>query len=202
MKIDSLKGTLFLWVLVPLTAVVVVNLWTSYLNARNTANLVCDRTLEASARSIAEDASVDQGMITAQIPPSALEMFNTGHGDRVYYHVEQNDGRLLAGRIDLPLPRNRAPLSQPISYEQAFRNQPMRLIALDYPVVGAAPALSVLVVVGVTLKARNAMLLDIWLTAAIQQFILLLLAGCMFAIGLTRGLSPLISLRDAVLRRN
>ena len=202
MKIDSLKGTLFFWVLVPLAVVVAVNLWMGYRNARGTADLVTDRTLAASARSIAEFAAVEQGMVTAQIPPSALEMFDTGHGDHVYYHVEADDGRLLAGSLDMPLPARGASLSQPVSYRDSYRHQPMRLIALEYPVVGAASASSVLVAVGVTLKAHNAMLMDIWLAAAIQQFFLLVLAACMIGIGLTRGLAPLINLRDAVLRRD
>ncbi len=202
MKIESLKGTLLFWVLVPLAAVVAVNLWTSYLNARGTADLVTDRTLEASVRSIAEYTSVEQGMIAAQIPPSALEMFNTGHGDHVYYRVESDDGRLLAGYADVPVPKDRGPQSQPIAYQHDFRSQPMRLIAMEYPVVGAGPAVSVLVVVGVTLKAHNAMLLNIWLTAAIQQFVLLVIAGGMIGTGLTRGLAPLLRLRDAVLRRD
>jgi len=202
MKIDSLKGTLLCWVLVPLAVVVAVNLWTSYLNARGTADLVADRTLEASVRSIAEHTSVEQGMVTAQIPPAALEMFNTGYGDHVYYHVESDDGRLLAGYKDLPLPKTRTTFSRPFSYGGAYRKQPVRLMAMEYPVVGAASASSVQVVVGVTLKARTAMLLDIFLTSAIQQFVLLFIAGGMIGIGLTRGLTPLLSLRDAVLKRD
>jgi len=202
MKRDSLKGTLLRWVLGPLAVVVAVNLWTSYRNARGTADLVTDRTLEASVRSIAEHISVEQDLITAQIPPSALEMFNTGYGDHVYYRVEADDGRLLAGYGDVPLPQERGTLSQPFGYRQSYRSRPMRLIAMEYPVIGAEPVASVLVAVGVTLKARNAMLQDIWLTAAVQQFILLVIAGGMVGIGLTRGLAPLISLRDAVLRRD
>lgn len=202
MKSDSLKGTLLRWVLGPLAVVVAVNLWTSYLNARGTADLVTDRTLEASVRSIAEHISVEQDLIAAQIPPSALEMFNTGHGDHVYYRVEADDGRLLAGYGDVPLPPERGTLSQPFGYQQSYRNRPMRLIAMEYPVIGAEPVVAVVVTVGVTLRARNAMLQDIWLTAAVQQFILLALAGGMIGIGLTRGLAPLISLRDAVLRRD
>lgn len=202
MKSDSLQGTLLRWVLGPLAVVVAVNLWTSYLNASGTADLVADRTLEASVRSIAEHISVEQDLITAQIPPSALEMFNTGHGDHVYYRVEADDGRLLAGYGDVPLPPERGPVSQPVAYQHSYRGKPMRLIAMEYPVIGAEPVISVLVTVGVTLRARNAMLQDIWLTAAIQQFILLVMAGGMIGIGLTRGLAPLITLRDAVLRRD
>ena len=201
MKIDSLKGTLLCWVLLPLAVVVAVNLWTSYLNARGTADLVTDRTLEASVRSIAESTSVESGMINAEIPPSALEMFNTGHGDHVFYRVEADDGRLLAGYIDLPLPKTRDVLSQPFGFVDAYRNQPMRLVSMEYPVVGAAPVSSLQVVVGVTLKARDAMVFDIWVTAVIQQFALLIIAGSLIGVGLTRGLSPLLSLRDAVLRR-
>jgi len=202
MRRESLKATLLVWVLGPLAVVVAVNLWTSYLNARSTADLVTNRTLEASVRTIAEYTSAEQGLITAVIPPSALEMFDTGYGDHVYYRVESDDGRLLAGYKDLPLPTTRSAVSQPLRYDGTFRHQRMRMVAMEYPVVGAAAASSVQVVVGVTLKARTAMLLDLLLTSAVQQFVLLFIAGGMISIGLTRGLTPLISLRDAVLRRN
>ena len=69
-----------------------------------TADLLTDRTLISSARSIAENIHESDGVIQAPIPPSALEMFATDDRDRVIYRVNGPRGELIAGSPDT-LPR-------------------------------------------------------------------------------------------------
>ncbi|TIN60231.1 MAG: sensor histidine kinase, partial [Mesorhizobium sp.] len=75
MKISSLRLQLLAWVVLPLTALVTVNLWTSQRNALATADLVTDRMLVGSARAIAERVAMAEGVLDATIPPAAIEMF-------------------------------------------------------------------------------------------------------------------------------
>ena len=67
---------------------------------------------------IAEDVRLDRGVIDATIPPVALEMFDTGHRDRVYYRVDTAEGRLLTGYPDLPLPRGTPKEGVPLHFSR------------------------------------------------------------------------------------
>ncbi|MDR6293031.1 two-component system sensor histidine kinase TctE [Inquilinus ginsengisoli] len=201
MRIKSLRLELLLWLIVPLAGVVAVNVWTTYRGAAATADLVTDRMLLASARAIAEQTRVDRGVIEALIPPVALEMFATGNQDRVYYRVQTAEGRLLTGYPDLPLATMTAEGEDPAALEQPYRDEALRLIAISHPVVGAGAASPVEVAVGVTLHSHAALARQLWLRALGQQSLLLLVAGILALIGLARGLTPLLRLRNAVQRR-
>ena len=65
MRLD-LRAHLLAWVLAPLTLLAAVNALAGYRSARDTANLVADRTLLASARVIAEAARAEDGRL--QVP--------------------------------------------------------------------------------------------------------------------------------------
>ncbi len=201
MRIRSLRLQLLIWLILPLAGVVGLNVWTSYGAARATAQLVTDRMLAASARAIAEPTRVDHGVIEALIPPVALEMFATGHLDRVYYRVETADGRLLTGYPDLPKPPRPGITFEPQSYDGRYRDQDLRLAALTHPVVGAGADGPIRVVVGVTLASHEAMVRELWIGGFGQQVLLLVGAGLLAIVGLNRGLAPLLRLRDAVRQR-
>lgn len=82
---ESLRVQLLLWIVLPLIGVICVNLVISFQSAEATADLVSDQLLLASARVIAEAVTVDtNGTVAVDIPPAALEMFDIGHGDRVF----------------------------------------------------------------------------------------------------------------------
>lgn len=201
MPSNSLQRRLTLWLLLPLSGIVVVNLGLAAQSARDTADAVTQRMLAASARAIAEGTGVEQGVVDARIPPVALEMFSTGDGDRVYYRVQGADSRLLTGYPDLPLPP--APealrLLQPDFYAASYLGRPLRLVAFLHPLIGAGAASPVLVLVGVTGGSHDAMVRDLMLGALGQQGLLLAVAALLSAVGLRRALRPVLALRGAVL---
>lgn len=201
MRIDSLRLQLLRWLLLPLAGLVAVNVFTSWRQASATADLVTDRTLDASVRAIAEDVRIDRGVIDAIIPPVALEMFDTGHRDRVFYRVDTAAGRLLTGYPDLPLPEPPPKASAPVHFTGSYRGNELRLAALSYPLVGATDGERVTVVVGVTLAGHAAMVRELWVGNFGQQLILLVAAGVLVVIGLGRGLAPLMRLREAVMEK-
>lgn len=198
---DSLRLQLLRWLLLPLAGLVAVNVFTSWRQASATADLVTDRTLDASVRAIAEDVRIDRGVIDAIVPPVALEMFDTGHRDRVFYRVDTAAGRLLTGYPDLPLPEPAPKASAPVHFTGSYRGNDLRLAALSYPLVGATDGARVTVVVGVTLAGHAAMVRELWVGNFGQQLILLVAAGVLVIIGLGRGLAPLMRLREAVMEK-
>ncbi len=196
---NSLRLQLLAWVLLPLACLAATNALTGYRTAKETANLVTDRMLIGSARTIAEATRSEDGQLQATVPPAALEMFDNGEGDFIYFRVADGAGRLIAGATDLPLP---PPLPKPAeSYEARYRDRPMRFYALDHALAGPGPAGLFTVVVGSSLEGRDAMVRRLWLGGLAQGVALLTTAGVFMAFGLKRGLAPLLQLRDDVQAR-
>ncbi len=195
----SLRLQLLAWVLVPLALLAAVNAVMGYRTARGTADIVTDRMLVGSARVIAEETRDEDGTLQATVPPAALELFDTGDGDFVYFRVVDGSGRLVAGAADLPLPPD---VDEDIdAYEAAYRGRLMRFHALDHRLAGPGPAGIVTVVVGSSLAGHDAMVRRLWLTGFGQGLALLATAGVFMAFGLKRGLAPLLRLRDEVQAR-
>ena len=195
----SLRLQLLAWVLVPLACLAAINAATGYRTAKATADLLADRMLIGSARAIAEATRDEDGQLQAVVPPAALEMFDTGAGDFVYYRVLDGAGRLVAGVRDLPLPPGGP--DDAASYEADYRGRPMRFHALDHALAGPGPAGLFTVVVGTSLDGRDALVRRLWLGSLGQGLALLATAGVFMAFGLKRGLAPLLRLSDAVRAR-
>ncbi|SCB45449.1 sensor histidine kinase [Rhizobium multihospitium] len=194
---SSLRAQLFAWVVLTLIGAICINLYLSFRSADATANLVTDHTLLASARVIAEAVRVDaSGTVQIDIPPAALEMFDTGYGDRVFYQVVTAWGNLVAGFPDLP----RADRDQ-IGEDRTFRTDGVRVLMLSHPVVGLDQDGTISVTVAVTHNSQYAMRRRLWLSDFTKQLALVLLAGLVTIIGLQRGLAPVLRLRDAVRER-
>jgi len=200
----SLRLQLLAWLLIPLAGIVIVNTWITYRNARATAGIVTDRTLLASARSMAEQVQSSGGIMEAIIPPSALEMFASEAGDRVYYRIDDTaadrSGRLIAGSPDLPAPPEPPDDLSPRYFDAEFRGQLLHLVAIRQPVTGDPPRAAV-IVVGETTGARSQMVADLWIQGFLQQGLLVLIVGILAWFGLQRGLRPLLRLRDEVVER-
>jgi len=194
---NSLRAQLFAWVVLTLIGAICINLYLSFRSADATADLVTDRTLLASARVIAEAVHVDgSGTVQIDIPPAALEMFDTGYGDRVFYQVVTAWGNLIAGYPDLPNPKR-----EQVGEDTTFRADGMRALMLSHPVVGLNQDGPVSVTVAVTHNSQYAMRRRLWLSDFTKQLVLVLVAGLVTIIGLQRGLTPVLRLRDAVRER-
>jgi two-component system sensor histidine kinase TctE len=194
---SSLRAQLFAWVVLTLIGAICINLYLSFRSADATASLVTDRTLLASARVIAEAVRVDaSGTVQIDIPPAALEMFDTGYGDRVFYKVVTAWGNLIAGFPDLPRPKRDL-----TGEDQTFRTDGVRVLMLSHPVVGLDQDSTISVAVAVTHNSQYAMRRRLWLSDFTKQLALVLLAGLVTIIGLQRGLAPVLRLRDAVRER-
>lgn len=197
----SLRLQLLLGLLAPLALIVSINVSIAYRNAALTAGTVTDRTLLASAKSIAETVRMRDHQIEAVIPPAALGMFDTGHGDLVYYRVTGPDGNLAAGYPELPAPPHAVGDVQPYYYDAKFRDERIRLVAVMQPVPAATRTREALVVVAETLHAHDAMVAELWTEVAEQQGILVVIAAGLAWLGLRRDLAPLVRLGREVARR-
>ncbi len=198
---SSLRRQLLAWVLLPLVSAVAVDIWLTYKSALNTASVVQDRLLLGSARMIAEQISFEDGTFQHQIPPAALELFQSEQSDRIFYRVTTGAGQLLSGYTDLDVPAQSFSGESPFYFGAAMRGEPVRVVALLQPVIGNPSALPVIVEVAQTTHGRAQLSSRLWLHAVRQQLLILALAAIFILFGLHRGLQPLIRLRNDVRSR-
>lgn len=195
---NSLRRQLLGWVLLPLMIAVIVDAWLSRASAVETASEVQDRLLLGSARMIAEQISFEDGAFQHQIPPAALELFQSEQLDHIYYRVTTGAGQLLSGYSDLPTPENLLSADSTVFFDATMRNESVRVATFFQPVIGNPSALPVQVEVAQTMNAHRQLTYSLWLRALRQQLLILALATVFILFGLRRGLQPLIRLRNDV----
>ena len=191
---SSLRRQLLAWVLLPLAGAVAVDAWLTYKSSVDTAMVVQDRLLLGSARIIAEQISFEEGVFQHQIPPAALELFQSRESDRVFYRVTTGAGQLLSGYSDLPVLASNFSADSSYFFEASMRGESVRVVAFFQPVIGNPSALPVVVEVAQTTHARERFASELWLHAVGQQLLILVLATVFILFGLHRGLRPLIRL--------
>ncbi|BFG81565.1 sensor histidine kinase [Paraburkholderia terrae] len=195
----SLRARLLLWLLLPLALFVFVTDYMSYVAACQTADLLQDAALLSSARTIIEDVDWENGALTANIPPAALEIFESPYQDHVFYKVVAGRDRLLGGSPDLTLPAGST--RYPVFYNTRLGELPIRAVAYERQLYDSGKAEQVTVIVGKTQASRQAMLEDLWRPQLIRQWLMLALVVVLVPFGLTMELRPLMKLKNDVADR-
>lgn len=195
---NSLRRQLLVWVLLPLAVAIAVDTWLTHRSSNETAAVVQDRLLLGSARMIAQQISFEDGSFQLQIPPAALELFQSTELDHIYYRVTTGAGKLLSGYSDLPLQPESLSAESPYFFAATMREQPVRVVVYFQPVIGSPSTQNVIVEVAQTTNARTQLSNKLWLHAVAQQLFILFLATTFILFGLHRGLQPLIRLRNDV----
>ncbi|KLU24672.1 histidine kinase [Caballeronia mineralivorans PML1(12)] len=196
----SLRGRLLWWLLLPLALFVAVSGALSYQNMQETADLLQDNALLSSVRVIGEDIDWDNGNIVVQIPPAALELFESPEQDNVFYRVEGTQHRLLAGNPDLRLPAGLS--SVPVFYTTTLDDgRRVRAVAYVRQLFDSGRTEEVTVAVAKTQRSRDAMVTRLWHPQLIRLFLMLVLAMSLVYLGLTFELRPLMKLKDDVADR-
>ncbi|PRH09009.1 sensor histidine kinase [Burkholderia multivorans] len=195
----SLRGRLLWWLLLPLAVFVLIAAAMAYDAARRTADLVQDSTLVASARTIGEDIEWHNGLPVADVPPAALEIFESPSRDSVFYKVIDSDGRLLAGNPALDVVARHG--AEPIAYDTTLDGTRLRAVAYDRQLYDEGQVDTVTVVVAKTTRSRSAMVATIWRPQLVRLALMLVLAVVLVYLGLTFELRPLMKLKDDVADR-
>jgi len=196
----SLRGRLLWWLLLPLALFVTVSGALSYQTMQETADLLQDNALLSSVRVIGEDIDWDNGNIVVQIPPAALELFESPDQDNVFYRVEGTQHRLLAGNPDLRLPAGLS--SVPVFYTTTLDDgRRVRAVAYVRQLFDSGRTEEVTVAVAKTQRSRDAMVTRLWHPQLVRLFLMLVLAMSLVYLGLTFELRPLMKLKDDVADR-
>ncbi|MFM0666671.1 sensor histidine kinase [Paraburkholderia sediminicola] len=197
----SLRGRLLWWLLLPLAAFVSISGMISYRNAQTTADLVQDNALLSSMRIIGEDIDWDNGSVSIQIPPAALELFESPEQDSVFYRVEASGHRLLAGSLELPLPPHAG--DSPTLYATRLEDgRAVRAVAYARQLYDSGRTEEVVVAVAKTEGSRDAMVWRLLRPQLFGEVLTLVLAMVFVYLGLTFELLPLMKVKDDVADRN
>ncbi len=198
---QSLRVQLLAGLLIPLAAIVFVNLSLARHNALEMANIVLDRSLFLSASAIAEHVQARGHGFDIYIPPFALGELRSPQNDVTYYRVSAPNGTELAGYSDVPFSLGRTRDAAPQYTDLFFHGSPVRFVTVRQLVFVDRSPRRIFVVVGETLRSRDAMVATLERQAAVQQGLLVLIAAVLAWLGLRRDLAPLVRLGQAVKQR-
>ena len=200
----GLRKRLAWGVLPPVALLLFLNAFWSYRGAVDATNRAYDRLLNASLNSIAENIHATGGVVSVDIPYSALDVSEGGIQERVYYAIIAPDGSLLTGDKGLAIPTMKALIEEPVIIDTVFRGQPVRLATLRKRLYD--PALTggdvVTVLFAETTDARASLALSLFLDSLRPQMLLIVAGLALLILGFRSAFRPLIELRDAIDRRN
>lgn len=127
---------------------------------REAARSAYDRLLVGAANDIASAISIVDGQPVLELPQSAFELLALAPDDRIGYRITGPDGTTLTGYDEIRLPENRT-TSQHSFFDAPFFGEEARFVAVSRRFAERSWNGTVHVVVGQTLRAREAMAFDI-----------------------------------------
>src|SRR5271154_6465593 len=98
----TLRRQLLIWLLAPLTIVVLASAVIGFYFALRFATLAYDRALFETARDISNQVKIVGGDIRVDLPDVTLNMIESDQWDRVYYMVSNAEGKFVTGNRGLP----------------------------------------------------------------------------------------------------
>lgn len=122
-----------------LTVLMLASGLSAYWNGREVADTAYDRTLLASARTIAAGVSQRDGTLSADVPYIALDTFAYDSAGRIYYQVNDINKQLISGYENLPPPPSGTPRTDAYPalasfYSARYQGQDVRVVSLLKPV--------------------------------------------------------------------
>ncbi|MEM7241367.1 MAG: sensor histidine kinase [Pseudomonadota bacterium] len=166
--------------------------------AVNLAEESQDNILKASATSILDAVSVENGELNLDLLYAAFSMLSNDADDRVFYAIRANE-EFLTGYKDLPRPEKAQLTENYVTLR--FEEQPVRLVELDRIVSVAGSPTVISVAVAQTLDGQNALLSRIFTVAVSAGLGVFALVVLLALISERATVSPLIRMTDSVGRR-
>jgi signal transduction histidine kinase len=191
----SLKSGLTLRFIVAALLLLLLDGIACYRIAAHFANLVYDRWLIDSTRSLAQALRVEAGEVRIILPEVALQIFQFDEIDKTVFRVDSDRRGLIAGDAALPLIAGKPDGS--VRLETVLvGGYPMRLVSTRLVEPGARDVATVQV--GETLKKRATLFKEILLAMAAPQLALIAIALLAAWLVVGHGLKPLTGLAAAI----
>jgi two-component system, OmpR family, sensor histidine kinase TctE len=203
MNNPSLRRQLLLGILIPVMLFVLIDSVILYRQSLTAANTAYDRTLLASAKTIAEQLDVqgkegvasDPLRLVPRVPYAALEAFEADNRSRMFYRVTGFSGEMVSGFASLKSwqgkiadqPRYAALVD---FYDDKVDGAPVRVAVLLQPVAGAGGAGIATVQVAETLELREGLAREILVSTLWRQALLLSVIAALVVWVVQRAVRP------------
>ncbi len=198
-----LQTQLLAWLLVPLLLLLVVDTAASYWSSLYLSNRAHDRSLQEIAREVVLHVRPNGVGPKLEMPGAVERVLLVDQDDRLFYSVSAPGGTVIGGDVAIgPAPANNGTVGTPRFRDGELHGQPVRLVAIWLQYEGGDRTGPVLVQVAETLNRRQRLALEILASIIVPQLLLIVLAGAVVYVGVSRGLLPLKRLRTAVSSRS
>jgi two-component system sensor histidine kinase TctE len=171
----------------------------SYFTALHFANLVYDRWLIDSTRSLAQAVRTTDGRVVFDLPAVGLDVFQFDEVDKTYYRIQSARRGLIAGEPALPM-QAPSPIGAIRLADETVHAQAVRLVWIRIAPPGADDVVTV--AVAETLIKRATLTREILLVMGAPQIALLGFALLLAWLGVSRGLKPLTDLAREIEARD
>lgn len=202
-RVVSIRRTLLLYLgaLFALGALVLVFAARDY--GRGAADRAYDHLLVSSALSIAGTVALVGGEWEVDLPYAALELLGMAPEDRVFYRVSTRAGHTITGYDDLP-PPPKPPQAEaaPTVFDARYSGEPVRFVVVARRVAAASGQGEVLVQVGQTRLAREALAQALVVRALLAIALLSIVAMALVWFGVHRALRPLARIERDLSQRD
>lgn len=170
------------------------------------ANRTYDRVLAGAALSIGETLTASEGIITSDIPYSALDMLSSAPNDKVFYRIVAPDGNTVTGYSDLPpLPKARKQRGDNFRntgfFEAQYRDEKVHFAYLYRDLIWDGSLRPVAIQVGQTGQARESLSRELTIAALLPIALMTTLALAIVWFGIGFALRPLARLSDELMKR-
>jgi two-component system sensor histidine kinase TctE len=195
----SLRVGLLSWLGPVLVLLLALDALACYFTALHFANLVYDRWLIDSTRSLAQAVRSEHGRIEFDVPRVALQIFQFDEVDQTYFKIASERRGFIAGETDLPA-GNSIPINGIRLASATVQAQRVRVVSTRI----APPETNdtVTVTIAETLIKRTTLARDILLAMVAPQVALLGIASLLAWLGVSRGLKPLTDLASQIEARD
>ncbi|MBS1217981.1 MAG: putative sensory histidine kinase in two-component regulatory system with Rmet, partial [Proteobacteria bacterium] len=198
----TLRTRLLLWVSGPLLTLWVISTLIDHDVARGFVNLTYDRALLDTALDLGRNVREASNQLYLDLPQSVIEMLISGQHGRFYYRASGPNGEYITGDPDLPGPELDEVEDRVTYYDDVFRNEPVRAVALRVPVRPRSGKGAIVIHVAERTKQRTDFARQIMLRMMIPQGVLVLLATLAVWFGVGLGLRALTSMRREIESRS
>ena len=200
-QFKSLKARLLVWILIPSLLIILADALLIYDQAKETAILVEDNLLLASAKVISQRVRFDDNYFEIITPPAAFEMLADEFRDKVFFSVRDKSGFLIAGNNDLKQ-SSRVNLNQSQdAYFSTVGSAQIRVVEFFYQIPNSESDY-VITTVAKTLGSYIALRNHLFWNTAKLHLILLIILMTSLSLALKWTLKPINQLADELTKRS
>ena len=197
----SVKSRLLAWIIVPVTAFILIDTIVLYRGALDAANTAYDRMLVTTAYSIGDALRVDESGLRLPVSYAALEVYEPDYSTRLIYAIRSPDGEFLSGDSDLDryMPTGaKLPATPSLLhiYESHYGSARVRVVAVFQPIAAPGKYPGVIIQIAELMENRTSVALGLLRGTLLRQAILLAVVVLSTLLAVSGALRPLLSLKQ------